>query len=122
MKTKAIIAVPFAVATLALTPTVQADLISDWNDTAIRVIKAVNQSVNPNPLPASRALAMTHVAQFDAVNAVVGCYQPYATTTTAPGASPEAAAAQAAYRVLTNLYPSQLPTLDAALAASLSAV
>ena len=97
---------------------VRADVISDWNDTAIRVIK----SVNANPIFASRALAMTHVAQFDAVNAVVGCYEPYATTITEPGASPEAAAAQAAYHVLVNLYPSQTAALDAALAASLSAV
>ena len=107
-----------ALGLLALFQRAHADVISDWNDTAIRVIK----SVNPNPIFASRALAMTHVAQFDAVNAVVGCYEPYATTITEPGASPEAAAAQAAYHVLVNLYPSQTAALDAALAESLSAV
>src|SRR2546425_378898 len=103
---------------LAVTTQARANVISDWNDTAIRVIKAVN----PNPIFASRALSMTHVAQFDAVNAVVGCYEPYATTLTEPTASPEAAAAQAAYHVLINLYPSQTAALDTALAASLSAV
>ena len=40
----------------------------------------------------------------------------------APGASAEAAAAQAAYHVLTNLYPTQGPLLDAALSVSLAAV
>ncbi|MEK7676838.1 MAG: hypothetical protein AAB676_13480 [Verrucomicrobiota bacterium] len=69
--------------------TARADVISDWNNTAIVAIKAVN----PNPLPASRALAMTHVAQFDAVNAVVRSYTPYAADLSAAGASPEAAAA-----------------------------
>ncbi len=95
-----------------------ADVISDWNNTAIQTIK----TVNPNPLPGSRALAMTHVAQFDAVNAVVRAYQPYAADLTAPGASPQAAAAQAAYRVLTNLYPTQLTLLNSALSNSLAAV
>ena len=51
-----------ALGLLALFPRAHADVISDWNDTAIRVIK----SVNPNPIFASRSLAMTHVAQFDA--------------------------------------------------------
>ena len=96
----------------------RADVISDWNDTAIRAIKAVN----PNALFGSRALAMTHVAQFDAVNAVARCYQPYAADLSVPGASAEAAAAQAAYHVLTNLYPTQGPLLDAALSVSLAAV
>jgi hypothetical protein len=119
MKIQRILTIGLAAAWLAFFPTsTRADVITDWNATAIQVIKAVN----PNPLPASRALAMTHVAQFDAVNAVVRCYQPYAADLSAPGASPEAAAAQAAYRVLTDLYPSQLATLDAVLDASLGAV
>src|SRR5437879_11545467 len=103
---------------LAWSPQARADVISDWNDTAIRTIKAVN----PNALFASRALAMTHVAQFDAVNGVTRCYEPYAADLSAPGASPVAAAAQAAYHVLTDLYPTQVPLLDAALSASLAAV
>ncbi len=122
MNIRTLIAAGLALAVLTVAPRSGADVISDWNDTAIQVIKAANQSINPNALPASRALAMTHVAQFDAVNSVVGCYQPYALHVAAPGASPEAAAAQAAYRVLTTLYPSQLSPLDAALATSLGAV
>lgn len=112
------IAAAFTVFLSAIPAPCHADVITDWNATAIRAIKAVN----PNPLPASRALAMTHVAQFDAVNAVVRCYQPYAVDLSVPGASAEAAAAQAAYRVLTNLYPTQLPLLEAALGASLAKV
>ncbi|MBI2926658.1 MAG: vanadium-dependent haloperoxidase, partial [Verrucomicrobia bacterium] len=98
--------------------TARADVISDWNNTAIVAIKAVN----PNAVLASRALAMMHVAQFDAVNAVVRSYTPYAADLSAAGASPEAAAAQAAYVVLTNVYPTQLALLDAALSTSLGSV
>jgi len=72
--TRSVIAASLAAAWPTFNPPGRADVISDWNSTAIRVIQAVNQSTNPNPLPASRSLAMTHVAQFDAVNAVVGCY------------------------------------------------
>src|SRR5437016_6966728 len=97
------------VALLALSTQERADVISDWNDTAIRAIKAVN----PNALFASRALAMTHVAQFDAANAVTRCYEPYAANLSAPNASAEVAVAQAAYHVLSNLYPTQGPLLDA---------
>src|SRR5262245_23172820 len=119
MRTKSILA---PIVTLALTASLptssRADIISDWNATAIRIL----QTVGPHPQLASRSLAMTHVAQFDAVNAVVGCYEPYAARLSAPSASPEVAAAQAAYRVLATLYPSQLSALDAALAESLAAV
>jgi hypothetical protein len=107
-----------AIAMFNVVLAVRADVISDWNNTAILAIKAVN----PNPLPGSRALAMTHVAQFDAVNAVVRSYQPYAADLATPGASPEAGAAQAAYCVLTNLYPTQMALLNSALSNSLAAV
>jgi hypothetical protein len=67
-------------------------------------------------------MAMVHVAQFDAANAVVGGYSPYAVNFAAPTASAEAAAAQAAYSVLTNVNRSSLSTLNAALAGSLASI
>lgn len=98
-------------------PSTQADVITDWNDTTIKVLKAASMG----PPPGSRALALVHVAQFDAVNAVLGGYTPYLTSIAAPGASAEAAAAQAGYVVLKTLFPTNtLP--DATLAASLAAV
>ena len=103
---------------LALSTQAHADVISDWNLTAITAIKTAGIA----PLPGTRALAMTHVAQFDAVNAVAGGYAPYAVTLSAPQASAEAAAAQAAHDVLVSLFPPQTAILDAALAASLAVV
>src|SRR5947208_874206 len=76
---------PIALAAMFILSTfVRADVISDWNLTAITAIKAGN----PNVQLASRALAMTHVAQFDAVNAVTRCYKPYAADLSVPSASP----------------------------------
>jgi len=94
----------------------RADLISDWNQTAIDYISQNAPSHN------QRGMAMLHVAQFDAVNAVLGGFTPYALEVAAPGASPEAAAAQAAYTVLTNFSRANIATLNAALTRSLAGV
>ena len=94
----------------------RADVISDWNQTASDYL---NQN-NANGF--MRGLAMVHVAQFDAVNAVSGGFTPYVLDVSAPGASPEAAAAQAAYTVLTNLSRANLSILNSALTRSLAAV
>lgn len=111
------VATHIACATLVSNHNVHADVITDWNDTAVRVIKAAG----PAGPVGSRSLALVHVAQFDAVNAVTGGYTPYLTTITAPGASAEAAASQAAYAVLKAVYPTNtLP--ETTLAASLAAV
>ncbi len=63
------------------------------------------------------------LAVFEAVNAITGDYKPYlGTIIAAPGASAEAAAIQAAYRVLLNYFPNSQPTLDIQLAASLALI
>ncbi len=57
---------------------------------------------------------------FDALNAIDRRYESYATPLQArPGASPDAAAATAAYEVLVRMIPLQKSVLDAALADSL---
>src|SRR6185503_7094967 len=71
---------------------------------------------------ANRQFAIMHVAQFEAVNAVVGKYAPYLVNLAAPGASPEAAAAQAAHDILLRYYPTNQTALDAALTLSLAVV
>jgi len=99
-----------------ITPT-KADVISDWNDTTIKV----NKAAGVGGVAPTRSLALVHVAQFDAVNAATGGYTPYLSSLAAPGASAEAAAAQAAYAVLMALFPTN--TLAAqALEVSLAAV
>jgi hypothetical protein len=65
------------------------------------------------PGRSSRALAIVHIAIFDAVNAIVGGYRSY--TGLAPvraDTSMDAAIAQAAHDTLVALYPSQAATFD----------
>jgi hypothetical protein len=74
------------------------------------------------PVQLSRVLAMVHAAMHDAVNGAVPRYETYASDLFESRAHPEAAAAAAAHRVLSALFPGLQPSWDAALAESLSAV
>ena len=67
--------------------TTRADVITDWNTIAVPLIRTA-----PN-ITATRQLALVHIAQFEAVNAVAGKYAPYVVNIAIPGASPEATAA-----------------------------
>ena len=53
----------------------RADTITDWNQTAIEVMKVANVAGNPW----TRTLAMVHVAMSDAINSVQGRYTRYVT-------------------------------------------
>jgi len=116
---KRIGAVLCATALLGLAAPAGADVVLDWNDVLLNAVR-----VDKTPPPkASRAMAAVHVAIFDAVNGILGGYTPYHVTASAPGgASPEAAAAAAAHKVLVAIYPAQQATFDAALATSLAAI
>ena len=63
-------------ALLTVIPAARADVITDWNQTAIDVMKAANVAGNPW----TRSLAMMHVAMADAVNSVQGRYTRYVAT------------------------------------------
>jgi hypothetical protein len=72
-----------------------------------------------NPLT-PRFYAMTHIAMFDAVNAIEREFEPYRVRLRPGlGGSSQAAAAQAAHDVLVVLNPSAAPAYDEALAADL---
>jgi hypothetical protein len=97
---------------VAVTPA-RADVVSDWNQ---HVVTLGGPQI-------ARTLAMVHIAMFDAINAIEPRYAPYLVVPGAPaGASTIAAGAAAARGVLVRLFPAQLATLDALLAASLAAV
>ena len=97
----------------------RADTVTDWNRTALAVMRAAN--VGTNPL--SRTLAMVHVAMSDAVNSVEERYARYLPDLPpVPGASAEAAAASAARQILVQLYPNQKAVVDFAYAASLAPI
>ncbi len=75
------------------------------------------------PTRASRAMAIVHIAIFDAVNAIVPQYRGYNRIPQAfPGTSIDAAVATAAHRTLVALFPSQRLSFDQALQDSLSSV
>jgi hypothetical protein len=105
-------------ATTALHPAgARADVVLDWN---AHLVAAV---AGQNAFNEARIAAVTHLAAFEAVNAITKKYQPYLGTVSAPpGASPEAAAVVAAHDVLVAYLPAQAATLDAARDASLAAI
>jgi hypothetical protein len=75
------------------------------------------------PCRTARALALTHVAIYDAYAGVEGLYRPViADVPGPPDASRRAAVARAAFGVLATLYPAQIERLAAALYADLDAV
>jgi hypothetical protein len=108
-----------ALAAVTLPASAGADVVLDWNEVLLDAVR-VDRT---NPPKATRAMALVHVAVFDAVNGILGGYEPYHVAGPAPaGASPEAAAAAAAHRALAALFPAQQATFDAALVASLAAI
>ncbi len=71
----------------------------------------------------SRSAAIVQLAVFEAVNAIVGEYEPYLGTIAAPPwASPDAATVAAAHRALLALHPERVAMLNAERAASLAAI
>ncbi len=88
----------------------ESHLILDWNRFAQQVIAADNGY--QNPLPATRALAMMHLAMHDAINAAAPRYATYAVRARDQQANPAVAAAQAAHDVLATIYPGQKPALE----------
>ena len=99
---------------------VKADAVLDWNTIFINTAAAEGQ----NPFIEARIGAIVQLAVFEAVNSITGDYRPYLGTIVAPhGASPDAAAIQAAYRVLSTFYLlNSVATLAAARTASLASI
>jgi hypothetical protein len=90
-------------------------VITTWNAIAVATIP-------PNPA-AFLNYAFVHLAMYNAVVGITGEYEQYQWSSPAPhNASPEAAAAAAAHRVLVTYFPAAQATLDAHLAASLALV
>jgi len=96
-------------------------VILDWSAHTENAM--VVDSGNIDPLPATRLLAIVHVAMHDAINSIESNYDRYAYFSSRDsGAHPVAAAAAAAHRVLVRQFPAQAADLDAKLATSLAAV
>lgn len=93
-----------------------ADVITDWDEKAVAF-------VTPRmPPPATeRALAMVHIAMFDAVNSIERRYRPYLVQLpAAKQTSNDASAATAAATVLASLLPEAAAEVKTALASYLA--
>lgn len=104
-----------------------------WNETAVN-----SSGLDHTPVPvgdprvfgeqvgparSSRAIAIVHVAIFEAVNAIKGGYRSYVGLPRAnPSASVDAAMAQAAHDTLNALFPSQAASCAAVLAEDLGRI
>ncbi|QDU89943.1 PAP2 superfamily protein [Pirellulimonas nuda] len=103
----------------------RADIVLDWNATASGMLAADTQYQNPGM--ASRTMAMMNLAIYDAyaMTSPGGTmFYDYGGGHSSPGmtASSKAAAAQAAYTVLSSIYSGQDSLLSGQLAASLALV
>ena len=109
------------------------DRVRHWNEVAIDT-SGVDHTPPPpgdprvfgeqlGPGRASRAMAIVHIAVFDAMNAIVGGYRSYSGLRPAPAETSAAAAiALAAHDTLVGLYPSQVAALDDLLVEDLGAI
>ena len=94
-----------------------ADVVIEWDKVLLGA--TVAHRVSPAVFP--RDAAIMSAAVYDAVNSIDGSYTPYHVDIKAPpGASLEAAAAQAAHDTLSALFPADRATFDATLAADLA--
>jgi len=103
------------------------DPILEWNGVALDVNRVAYSGSVVNdefgPTRASRALAIEHVAMFDAWNSIHPDYTPYLVQApNAENASDVAAVAQAGHDTLLAMYPHQQPSIDTALTQTLRRV
>jgi hypothetical protein len=99
------------------------DPILFWNNVALeanRVSHTNGQNEQTGPTLSARALAIVHLAMYDAYAGVVNTPSTLplylsGLSSPSPGASPDAAIAAAAHGALSKLFPSQKPFFDLAL-------
>ena len=109
--------------TLTAVPVAAAPQVPAANPAVITTWNAVAASTMPANPAAFLNYAFVHLAMYNAVVGITGEYQQFQWASPAPhNASPEAAAAAAAHRVLVTYFPAATATLDAQLAASLALV
>jgi hypothetical protein len=105
-------------AVLMFAPAVaRADVVLDWNAVMVTVV------ADQPPTQMNRFAAITHLAVFEAVNAVTGEYTPdLASVMPSRGVSVDAAVVAAAHGVLRHFVPDQAAALDAARTRSLARI
>ena len=113
--------VSFALILICLPAAAMAGKVTDWN--LVAATAENNQGSTNNAIIAIDCTYM-HIAVYDAVNAIDGTHAPFAVqpSSVPAGASKEAAAVEAAYRVLRFLIPAQAAYLDGQYALSLASI
>jgi hypothetical protein len=108
-------------------------VVARWNSIAIDASGLDHTPVAPGenrvfgeqigPARSSRAMAIVHIAMFDAMNAIERRYRSYASALrAAPGTNRDAAIAQAARDTLVALFPSQAARFNAYLAEDMARI
>jgi hypothetical protein len=112
-----------AVAVLISTTATAQNVVTDWNAIAITQARASTAPGSAHPGGTSIYMANVELAVYNAVNAINGRFQPYKYTVTVPiGASADAAAIEAAYRMLVYLLPDRVDPLGVQYYASLAVI
>ncbi|MBP9838035.1 MAG: phosphatase PAP2 family protein [Proteobacteria bacterium] len=115
------------VVTPSTNPLARTSMVGHWNHVAVNASgfdhTVTGAKENAGPTKSSRAMAITHIAIHDAVQAIQQRYETYLPQEAAPAdSSVEAAIAQAAYDALVALYPSQKTTFDSELERDLAGI
>jgi hypothetical protein len=123
----------------AAAPAARADSVTEWNAIAAAALQSRGGASPPGAGQGAQStphLAMVHGAVYDAVDAIAGGHEPYASSPAAlPWYSQDAAVATAAHRVLTHqvvrgglvvndlgIPAGRIPTIDAAYQAAIAAI
>jgi hypothetical protein len=103
-----------------------ANAVSIWNQIAFDTaqVPSAPAGATPSERVAGPDAVTVQLAVYDAVIAIAGTHRPYAVKTSNPavGASMDAAAIEAAYRVLKGLFPSRGDKYEAAYASGIGAL
>jgi hypothetical protein len=112
-----------AVAALAFTQPAAADTVCDWWEFATRLANPMTATGGPRTPDQERAVTRASLAMFEALNAIDRRYESYLGFPAGDRtASPDAAAATAAYRVLLHSFPAQKTMLDENYAVAMASV
>jgi len=112
-----------AAAALLLAQPASADTVCEWMDLAGRLGAAAQAAPNPQLPEQMRATTRTSLAMFEALNAIDRRYQSYLGFEPADRtASPDSAAATAAYKVLVHHYPAQKAAIEDSYALAMAGI
>ena len=103
--------ISIAVLNVMLATSARADTVTDWNRIAVQEVITAG-AARPGPSGALD-VAVVQLAIYDAVQAIVGEYQPYHVVIPSATGSTSSAAAKAARDVLVNRFPSRAAAIEA---------